>query len=191
MPAVSQPLNLPPDRGRHRRRIRYIDVSIQKWLLVGLVVIEIGFVVGMAWLMYRHLNQTIEYNLYRAHLAAAAPLLDQLLHAAWPLLGMYLVANALVLLLAHVIWRGYLNSLLSRFMALIDKTGRLDFSADAKASPDSHELLMLTGTQRTRERQRLAAIREQMMKLDSEVSASANPQRVRDALDSLEELLPP
>ena len=76
-------------------------------------------------------------------------------------------------------------------MALIDKTGRLDFSADAKASPDSHELLMLTGTQRTRERQRLAAIREQMMKLDSEVSASANPQRVRDALDSLEELLPP
>lgn len=181
-------------RGAHRqRRIRYIDETLQKWLLVGLVVLEAGLVGGLAWLMRRQLNQTIEENLYRVHLAEAGSLLEQLLHQALPLLGIFLLANALALVLVHFVWRRYLNAMLRLFMALVGKTRRLDFSLDPHRTRYRYGLLTLTETQRAKERHRLAAIREQMGQLEAELSAAADPrtvQRIRQALDGLEPLLP-
>lgn len=187
----------PPGRDHHlrrvhrRRKILYIDKALQKWLLVGLVALEVGLAGGLAWLMRWQLNQTIEKNLYRVHQAEAGPLLGQLLHEAWLPLGIFLIVNALALLAAHLIWRSYLNVMLRRFMALVGKTRRLDFSLDPNRTRYRYGLLTLTETLRTKERHRLAAIREQMSRLEAEVSDFGDPQRIRNALDSLDELLPP
>jgi len=177
-------------KGRDWRRIRYIDKTFQKWLILWLVLLEIELMAGLSWLLYLQLNRIIEDNLYRVHLANATPLLSQLLHTALPLLGMFLFVNALVLLFVYMFWRHYLNVMMRQFVILIGKTRRLDFSPDSVQTLRRHKLLRLTETQRAQERQRLLAIREQVSKLEVQVSASGNPQDIRDALHRLENLLP-
>lgn len=173
---------------RHRRHIHYVDKTLQKWLLVGLVILEAGLVVAMVWLMHWRLSRVIEENLYRVHLAKAAPLLNQLMLEAPLLLGIFMLANAIALLLADGIWRGYINSLLRDFMTLVGKTGRLDFSADPRVG-GRHRLLDLAATHRVRERNRLAAIREQMARLDAELSGANDPRSLRELLSGLRELV--
>lgn len=179
---------LPQRAAIHRRKIHYVDKALQKWLLLALVILEAGLVVGMIWLMHWRLSQIIEDNLYRVHLAKAAPLLNELMHAAPLLLGVFMLANLIALLVADGIWSCYINSLLRRFMTLVGKTGRLDFSADPDMS-GRHRLLDLAATQRAHVRLRLGAIREQMARLDAEVSGAGDPHKVREWLDSLNKLV--
>jgi hypothetical protein len=179
---------LPQRAAAHRRKIHYVDKTVQKWLLLALVILEAGLVAAMVWLMHWRLSQVIEDNLYRVHLAKAASMLHQLMQEASLLLGIFLLANVVALLVADGIWRRYVNSLLRSFMTLVGKTGRLDFSADPEVS-GRHRLLELAATQRARERLRLGAIREQMAGLDAEASGAGDQRKVRELLDGLNRLV--
>lgn len=165
-----------------------MDKTLQKWLLLALVILEAGLVAGMVWLLHGRLIQIIEDDLYRVHLAKAAPMLNEFMQAAPVLLGAFVLANVIVLLVAEGIWGGYVNSLLRSFMTLVGKTGRLDCSADPQMS-GRHRLLDLAATQRARERLRLAAIREQTAKLDAEISGASDPRKLRQLLDGLNKLV--
>jgi hypothetical protein len=57
----------------HRRKIHFVDETLQKFLLIGLVLLETGLAAGLTWLMFSRLNQIIEDNLYRVHLADGVP----------------------------------------------------------------------------------------------------------------------
>ncbi len=182
MPQLITPL--PRPAAARRRHIHYVDKILQKRLLVALVTLEAGLVAAMVWLTHWRLSQIIEENLYRVHLAKAAPLLNQFMQDAPLLLGVFMLANVIALLLADGIWRGYINSLLRDFMTTVGKTGRLDFSADPQFG-SRHRLLELAVTQRARERFRLAAIRDRVAQLEAAVSANASTQEMRILVESL------
>jgi len=93
-------MNLPTayTPSRHVRKIRYIDETLQKLLLIGLVLLEAALAAGLAWMMYQHLNQIIEDNLYRVHLADDVPMLTQLMHEEFILLGLFFAVNLIALL---------------------------------------------------------------------------------------------
>lgn len=189
MLSMSQLMTPLPQRvAAHRRKMHYVDKTLQKWMLVALVIIEAGLVAGMVWLMHWRLSQIIEETLYRVHLAKAVPILQQLMQEATLLLGIFMLANLIALLVADGIWRGYVNSLLRIFMSLVGKTGRLDFSGDPEMN-GRHRLLDLLGTQRVRERRRLAAIREHIAGLDAELSGAGNPRRLLELLNGLNKLV--
>lgn len=173
-----------------RRKIKYIDETLQKWLLVGLVVLEAGLVGELSWVMQFRLNQVIEKNVFRVHLAEAEPMLRQLLHQALPMLGIFLIVNALALLFAHLIWNRYVKTMLSLFMKRVGKSQRLDFSLDRDEPDPRYELVKLIETLRAKERVRLAAIRTKMSVLEEEIS-DGDPQHIRQVLHGLGELLPP
>jgi len=174
---------------RHRRKIHYVDERIQKWLLVALVVMEAALAAAAVGVLNWHLAGVIEENLYRVHLHAPGPLFDQLMQGAQKVLGMFILINVIALLLADAIWRHHVNCVVNDFMALTGKTGDLDFSADPETA-HSHEVLALARAWRARERVRLAAIREQLVRLEGEVSAQSDPRRIQELLDNLKELLP-
>jgi hypothetical protein len=44
----------------HRRKIHFVDETLQKFLLIGLVLLETGLAAGLTWLMFSRLNQIIE-----------------------------------------------------------------------------------------------------------------------------------
>jgi hypothetical protein len=174
----------------HQRKIHYIDERVQKALLIALVLIEAVLVLGLCWILYRQLNQTVELNLYRIHLAGTEPLLDQLLHAALPLLAVFLLVNVIASGLVYWVWRRHMNAMLGEFKALVGKTRQLDFSPDAELSPYRHELLTLSAALRARERQRFSSIREQAASLGAEPAGSTDANRVCGALANIEALLP-
>lgn len=174
----------------HQRKIHYVDETLQKFLLIGLVVLEAGLAAGLAWMMFRHLNQIIEANLYRVHLADAVPMLTQLMHEAVILLVIFGAANLIALVLVDFIWRRYVYSILRLFRQLMGKTCQLDFTADPEIS-DHHQMLDLAETQRDQDRIRLTTIRDQLSRLESAMLAANDTQGVHDALKALDALLPP
>lgn len=177
-----------PRDERSRRSLHYVDQRIQKWMLVALVVLEVTLAAAAVGALNWHLADIIEENLYRVHLGGAEPLFDQLLRGALKILGAFILINLIALLAADVIWRRHVRSVVHDFMALVGKTGELDFSSDPETA-HAHEVIVLARSWRARERDRLAAIRGQLARLDGGLSARIDPRIVRQLLDRLHELL--
>jgi hypothetical protein len=156
---------------------------------VTLALLEASLVGGSVWLMHGRLQQAIENSLYRGHFDNAPPLLDQLLHEALPLLGIFVVVNLIVVLLVELAWRRKVRSLLRDFMLLIGKTRALDFSPDPPTH-SGHDLLDLAVQYRQAERGRLASILAGIKRLDNTARAAPpDPGQVRQALDALQALV--
>lgn len=184
-------MNLPTTHSpsRHERKIRYIDETLQKFLLIGLVLLEAALAAGLAWMMYRHLNQIIEDNLYRVHLGDDVPMLAQLMHEEFILLGLFFAVNLTALLTVDLFWRRHVNSILARFMGLMGKTARLDFTVDPPIE-NSHQLLDLAQTQRERDRTRLAEIRALISELQPPRILAKNGPALHTTLQATQGLLP-
>jgi hypothetical protein len=173
----------------HRRKIHFVDETLQKFLLIGLVLLETGLAAGLTWLMFSRLNQIIEDNLYRVHLADGVPILAQLMHEALILLGIFSVVNVIALLLIDFIWRRHVNSILRFFMQFMGKTYHLDFTTDPEIS-DRHQVLDLAAIQRDQDRTRLTEIRKQLSRLDPAMLEENDVQGVHDVMKVLDALLP-
>lgn len=173
-----------------RRRMHYVDRSVQRLLLVAMVALEVVLVVASTWLLYWQLNELIEESLYRVHLADASPALTQLMAEAFVVLGVFAAVNVVALLLAEGIWRRHENLVIREFAALIDKTRRLDFSGDSETHR-RHEVLEKALAWRAGERARFVAIREHLAKLEVVAATGKNTQDVRSALQDLSTLLWP
>jgi hypothetical protein len=173
----------------HRRKLFYVDETLQKFLLIGLVVLEAGLAAGLAWSMFRHLNQVVEDNLFRVHLAEAAPIMTQLMHEALILLAIFGAVNLIALVVVDFIWRRYVYSILRLFRQLMGKTHQLDFTVDPEIS-DRHQVLDLAETQRDQDRNRLTEIRNQLSRLEPAMLAANDTQGMREVINALDELLP-
>ena len=173
----------------HRRKTQYVDEPIQKLLLIGLVLLEVGLAAGLAWLMYGHLSQIVEDNLYRVHLDESTPILGQMLHEAYFLLGVFIAVNVLALALVDWLWRRYVNSILLEFMQLVGKTAHLDFSADSRID-QHHHLLTLAEAQREQDRVRLTEFRLRLTALLETTDSEGGAQPPSDCLHGLQQLLP-
>ncbi len=178
-----------PASPRPPRKIRYVDESIQKGLLVALVLLEVALAGASVWLLNRQLNAVIDDNLYRIHMADAEPMFAQLLHQAALVLGTFIAVNIAALLAADRIWSRHVNGVVRSLMHLVAKTGRMDFSADPEPG-DRHETLHLASAWRARERARLAAIRDLVTQLDGRTKVDDDPVEIRGALERLRKLLP-
>lgn len=173
-------------RANYRRQIHYVDETLQKFFLAALVLLEVSLAVGLTWWMWQHLNQIVDDNLYRVHLAQAAPILRQLVQEALFLLGIFWAVNLAALLLVHWVWQCYVHSILRGFMQLMRKTAALDFAADP-GTAQRHQILDLAERQREQDRQRFMAIRAQLA-----VMQPASPvTELAALLPTLRELLPP
>lgn len=176
-------------RSKHRRRHIYVDPRLQKWLTLGLVLLEGVLICATLILLHQRLHAAIDDTLYRVHVAAAEPLLADLLRAAWMLLAGFVVANIAALAAAETLWRRHVNAVLREFVALIAAAARLDFSAAAQDS-SRHEVLALASTWRARERACLLALRERTRGLAEELDAGCDAVRVRALVHELQQLLP-
>lgn len=178
-----------PAPPRHTRKIHYVDESIQRAMLVALVMLEVTLACAAVWLLHWRLNAVIDENLFRIHLAESEPMLAQLLHHTAVVLGIFIAVNAAALLAADWIWRRHVNSVVRSLMILVGKTARLDLSADP-APGNAHETLPLASAWRARERARLAAIRDLVTKPDPEIKLNDGPSETRAILEKLAKQLP-
>lgn len=179
----------PKRRGPPRRKLHYVDETLQKFFLSGLVLLEAALAAGLTWLMWQYLNQVVDDNLYRVHLADTPPILLQLAQQALVLLGIFFAVNVLALVLVDLIWRAYVNHILGHFMQLMGKTAALDFTSDLP-NPQRHQVLDLAESQRDKERQRLTEIRTRLSLLPTASLALESAHYVADAVHAAKRLLP-
>jgi hypothetical protein len=174
-----------------RRRIRYIDRTLQKRLLAAFIMLEVLLVI--AGLVYLHgsLEAVLEENLYRIHLANSEPIFSLLLHKTALVLGGLLLANIVALGFANWLWTRYVESILRPFSDLLERTGRLDLSVDAGIQP-RHQVLVLALAWREAERARCRRIREVLRNLSSDADHASPSARaeIRAGLERIKANLP-
>lgn len=171
-----------------RRKIHYVDHTIQKWLLIALVALEVLLVCAALWGLYRELSSVIEQNIYRIHYTDNQRIFPLLLKNSVYVLGAMLAANAAALLIADRIWAYYVNAILHAFSSLMARTGKLDFMDDADSSARQHETVERALAWRKAERIRCRKIREKIGGMESGADFT-DPQEREKAKASLAGLL--
>jgi len=185
---MSTPAPSATPRHAYRRRVHYVDRSIQRWPLVAVVTLEVALAAASTWLAYWRLVYLIDESVYRVHLTHTGPTLMRFAEEGFAVLGLFAVVNVIALAVAAGIWSYRENLVLQDFAGLIGKTQELDFSNDA-LTQRKRDVLALAAAWRARERTRFAAIREQVAKLEAAVSADATSRDTRNAVESLNKLL--
>lgn len=116
--------NFPQDR----RRIHYVDHTLQKWLLVALVALE-TLLTGLAILgLYQVLGGIIDDNMYRIHFSPDENTLQRFLVEGAVILGATGVVNLTALVIADRIWAVYVRSIVRGLDKLMHAAQRLDLS---------------------------------------------------------------
>lgn len=172
----------------HRRRLLYVDSSIQRSLLLALVVLEVALVATSIWLLHWRLVHFIDDSMYRMHAAHEGLTLMRLAQEGFPVLVLFVVVNLLALTLVAGLWSARENLVLRDFIKLMEKTRELDFSGDPEPRRQ-HEVLKLATAWRALERARFAALREQLANLEDAEPNEESLQDLRVALARLNQLL--
>ena len=115
-----------PDNGR--RRIRYVDHVIQKWLLVALVILESALIGVAMWALYRALSDAVEENLYRVHFSENAGVLQRFLMEGMRILVVIGIVNVIAIVAADRIWAAYVRRIVRRLDGMVEAAQKLDFS---------------------------------------------------------------
>lgn len=173
----------------YRRRLKYIDRSVQTSLIVAMVVFEVAWVALTTWYLYGRVNGLIDEGLYRVHKVPTSSLLQQVTTEALPVLAVLALVNMLVLVLIVKLWSVHEDRILRNYMTLVGKTGQLDFSSDS-AIQANHQLVTLAVEWRARERDRLVGIRETAKQLESAVLANEPVNSLTSLSKKLMGLLP-
>lgn len=116
-----------PQTKQNRRTIHYVDHTLQRFLLVALVVLETLLAGAAIWALYLALGEIVEADMYRIHLTQRHQILPALLSEGLKVLGAMLLVNVAALLLADRIWALYVNRILRDLDDLIHSAHRLDF----------------------------------------------------------------
>lgn len=175
--------------GKNQRHIHYLDLSIQKWLLVALVAMEVALTVIATWMLYKALGEAIDQDLYRIHLADKLSVFGYLLREGMKMLGVILLVNVAALILADRVWAYGVNRILRSLTALIDAALQLDFSAKAHI-PCNHAVLVQALAWRNAERVRIEGIRHDISTLPDLPATTKEREEVADRLKKILGALP-
>lgn len=141
-----------------RRRVRYIDRSLQRHLIGLLVVVELVLVVIALAVLYARWRELVEASLYRIHFDAEHSLASSMWREAVYVTVAWLVANLALLVTIEVFWIRRVHRIVRDFKGLIGRSEVLDFTEDS-VSPQ-HPLLAVTLSWRGRQRERYRRVRD-------------------------------
>lgn len=177
------------DTLQSRRTIRYIDQSIQKWMLIGLVVMELSLTAGLLWILYLDLAHVIDENLYRVHQTDHESIFPLLLAEGAKIMGYAFAVNVAAIVLADRIWAFYVNRVVSRLSILMQKSRNLDWRENDIGA--THPVLVIALAWRFAERFRCGDLREAVSRLPDCYPDTPEARQVAlDSVSSVKGMLP-
>lgn len=157
---------------QNRRHIHYVDHTLQKWLLLALVVMEAILVSLAIWALYRALDTLIDEEMYRVHYSTDTQVLPLLIKEGSVVLGWMLLVNLLALLAADRLWAVLVHSILKKLGRLMQASQTLDFSPQDMIG-NNHAVLEQALSWRQAQAQRLGTRRAMIASLPATLPASA------------------
>lgn len=167
-----------------QRNIRYIDQSIQKWMLIGLVAMELLLTAGSVWILYSDLAQAIDENLYRIHQTDHESIFMLLLAKGAKIIGYAFAINVAAIAIADRIWAYYINRAVGRLSILMQKSRNLDWRENNIGA--THPVLVIALAWRFAERFRCDDLREGISRLPG--SFPDSPEANQAALGTIREI---
>lgn len=180
--------SFPPGQ-THRRRIHYVDYVLQKWMLIGLVVLEVIVLSIGGAILYSRLNAVVDANLYRIHFAGQPSMFSVLLKESVVIMGWLGAANIVALVVADRIWTYYVHGILTTLRSLLSSTRDLDLRADAGV-PERHNVVAQALAWRHAERERHLALHESLSLVARAAEQPSSSDEFRAALIALRQQLP-
>lgn len=166
------------------RRRHYVDQALQGWFLVGLVTLEIVlFSVGL-FIIYQHMNEAIELQIFQAH-ATHESGSSLLLNALMGVLPWILVANVIAVLITSRIWSRYLEKVIGSLRQMLATGAKLDFRDISGQMTGSHEVLDIGTAWMARERERNRIIKAAI----AELSVDTDPEEAMKILGRVKAVL--
>lgn len=156
---------------QNRRRIHYVDHTLQKWLLLALVVMETVLVSLAIWSLYKALNTIIDEDMYRVHYSGDTQLLPLLIREGSVVLGWMLLANLTALFVANRIWVNFVQGILKKLTRLMQASQNLEFTHQNTVH-GNHTVLEKARTWCDAQAQRLANRRALILSLPPTLPAS-------------------
>lgn len=163
------------------RTIRYIDQSIQKWMLIGLVAMELILTAASIWILYLELAHVIDANLYRIHQTDHESILPLLLAKGAKVLGYALVVNVAAIAIADRIWTFYVQRVVRHLSVLMQKSRNLDWRETGIGA--THPVLVIAHAWRFSEHFRCGDLRAAVSSIPDHFPDI--PEARQAALDSL------
>lgn len=163
------------------RTIRYIDQSIQKWMLIGLVAMELILIAASIWILYLELDRVIDENLYRIHQTDHESILPLLLAEGAKVMGYALAVNVAAIAIADRIWTFYVQRVVRRLSILMQKSRNLDWRESGIAA--THPVLVIAHAWRSAEHFRYGDLRAAVSSLPDHFPDT--PEARQAALDSV------
>lgn len=154
------------------RHIHYLDHSIQKWLLIALITMEVMIVVIAMWALHGYLNDVIEQEMYHIHFSGHQSVFSHLFNEGIKILGVVLLVNLAAVVLVDRIWAYWVNGILDSLMTLMDASVKLDFTKKNHI-PCNHTVLVHAVTWRNAELVRIEGLRQDIHRLPFELPTAA------------------
>lgn len=147
---------------KQQRRKRFIDSRLQGRLILLMVALEIIILsTAMFYLNYRFAN-IIAHDLYSIHRINQADMLSAFAEQiGWVVFEMGIL-NAMMLFIAHYIWSRQISSVVQEFRNDLYQIRSLQFIELEHAKKPVHELLTLLDLWYSKERKRVAALKNEI-----------------------------
>lgn len=168
----------------NHRHIKYLDQSIQKWLLISMVAMEAILGIVALWLLYNAFGEAIDQNLYRVHQSDEVSVFAQLLAQGMKVLGYILLVNFAALFIADRIWAVYVNSILRSLVELMTASRKLDLS-EKQDIHCNHDVLAQAIAWRRSEFDRACQLRELIRDLPSVLPAADERAAIKAKLNKI------
>ena len=170
----------------YKRRIQYIDPTIQRKVIIGLIVFELILVGAGLVYLYHAFNEIIEHRLYSIHPAKtsdASLLTKEILITS----GVIFMINVPFILLVVSLWADNLRNILRPYSRAMANLALLDFRKSSYSETD-HPLVHAIHQLFRKGRGRHLKIREQIKSLDhsfSNIEKSDDEKPLKKQVDDL------
>lgn len=141
----------------NRRRQHYVDVKLQRWLIIGLCLMQVLAVGVVLVFLDAELRRMLEMQLYRVHYVPGSDV-RAFAVVMGKAFGLLALISALALVIADWLWSSQVRDTLEEFNLLVERTRNLDLGPAAEPG-GRHELLRYCGEWRERERQHYGRLR--------------------------------
>ncbi|HZW12599.1 MAG TPA: hypothetical protein VFF81_05325 [Noviherbaspirillum sp.] len=115
-----------PNFPQDRRQIHYVDHTLQKWLLVAMVILETLLTGYAIWGLYGVLGDIVDDNLYRIHQSDENEMLSRFIIEGAKVLIATGVVNLSALIIADRIWAVYVHKIVDGLDKIMLAAQRLD-----------------------------------------------------------------
>jgi len=126
---------------QHRRRIIYIDGTLQGGLITALILLESVMVIAAFFYLRYQYSNLLDLYLYSIHFGTVEDLLLKLLNELVIIIVMMSAINVAALLIANALWGRHLNRIIACFRKGLKTIQSLDLSPKTEIQIPRHDVL--------------------------------------------------